>query len=145
MPGRPSPAGQMVPNGFSATLWNRERNATLGILWLRSAIAIDQLALSGIFEGGVIHGLRRGGGTMGRVDIQTVAVRIFLEHCLDPLGELVGVLPHVLRGDGVQRLIVRKRVTAFAAILVVRIDLGVTTIPCRNGPTGITGALGAHR
>ncbi|MNL09836.1 hypothetical protein D3C87_1306110 [compost metagenome] len=141
----PAPIQHMVPHGFGTVFRDRERDAAKGALGNGAGAAVDQFGAGGVFQRVVIHPLRRGGGATGLVHIDAIGVRETLEHFLGAIAEFAGVLRKVFRGDAEQRFVCGKRVGTLAALFERRIDLGVTTVPRRNGAVGIAGTLGAKR
>ncbi|MNZ44079.1 hypothetical protein D3C78_617010 [compost metagenome] len=110
-----------------------------------SGRSLDQLGVGRILQRIVIYPLRSSGGPVRRVNIKTIAVRIFFQHRLGAFAQLVGILTHVLRSDAEQRFFMGKWITALATILEAGINLGITAIPRRNSAVGIARALSAQR
>ncbi|MNF71643.1 hypothetical protein D3C84_535990 [compost metagenome] len=110
-----------------------------------SGRSLDQLGVGRILQRIVIYPLRSSGGTVRRVNIQTIAVRIFFQHRLGAFAQFIGILFHILRRDAEQRIFMGKRITSFASTLEAGINLGITAIPRRNSAVGIARALSAKR
>ena len=85
---------------------------------------------------------------MGRIHIHLESVPIGLQQLLVALGELVGVLAHVGRGDGVQRLVVGVRIGVMLARTEVReaglCGRGEAAVPGGDGAVGVARLLRAQ-
>ena len=66
-------------------------------------------AVVGVLLDGVADPVRKRKSRWLGIDVHLEGLRILLEQRLLAFGQLVGVLRHVLRGDGEQRLLVRVR------------------------------------
>ncbi|MNE11643.1 hypothetical protein D3C80_1044100 [compost metagenome] len=145
VPGRTPPTQQVVPHGFHAIGRDRERDAAGCAFGHGAGGAVHQLAAGGVGEGGVVHRLRSGSAAACRVDVETIAVRVLLQHGLDARRQLVGILRHVLRGDAQQPLVAGERIATLAAFLIGRVGLDVATGPGRNAAIRIAGPLATER
>ncbi|MCY1447425.1 hypothetical protein D9M71_640460 [compost metagenome] len=85
---------------------------------------------------------------VARIDRHPESVRIAFEQGFFAVGQVLGVLLHVLRGDDEQRLLVGIGVRvgrAGAAEFHVRRGAAPFAAPGRNTAVGVAGFLGAHR
>ncbi|MNE16570.1 hypothetical protein D3C80_1095190 [compost metagenome] len=106
----------MVEHHFGATLRNRERNPGTRALELEAACTTEP-GLGGVLHRVVQHELRKGHGTVGRIDIDA-EVGELLDQDLGAFGQLVAIGVYVLRIDGEQRLLTGERIGTNAGVLV---------------------------
>src|SRR3989344_2706999 len=101
-------AGDVVPDGFQAILWNRERVSLVEVL--QTVTALNHLGVDGVVlrssQNSIWHGCR----TMSWEHRHFETFRITLEHRQLTWGQLVFVLINVLRSDGEQRLLTWERI-----------------------------------
>ncbi|MNG11428.1 hypothetical protein D3C84_949720 [compost metagenome] len=81
---------------------------------------------------------------MGLVDIHPEGIRVLLQHRLGALGEVAGVLGHVLRGDRELRLLVLERIAAAPARHIAGGGCGQPAGPGRDGAVLVARLLGAE-
>ncbi|MNE29820.1 hypothetical protein D3C80_1233110 [compost metagenome] len=133
-----------IPEQFQAGLRNRERVGAGETL--QAEAIVDQLGRGGVLLEGLADPVREAEVAVAGVHRHLEGFRILLEQRLLPVAELVGVLLHVLRGDGEQRLFVGVGVfPELAGALVLDVVGGAQPLAgeLRNGPVGVAGLLGA--
>ena len=136
----------MVPDDLVAVLRDGEGVPIDGALQ-RFAIAAE-LGVHRVATRRLIDPLGIGEGPPRLVDRHLVAVRIHLEHGLLAFAQQIGVLLHVLRGDGIHRLVVGEGIAITRALALIAVgDLRwlQAAVPGGDGAVGVAGAGSADR
>ena len=136
-------AQQVIPDHLLPVLRQRKRDATGGAG--HAVAAVRQLGGPDVGLGGIINILRRGGAAAGRVHRHLVSGGVPGQERLVALGQVVGVLLGVGRGDGRAWLVGGERVGVMIARLVAGRRRGDATVPSGNGTGGVAGLLGSKR
>ncbi|MNZ91615.1 hypothetical protein D3C78_1106060 [compost metagenome] len=114
-----------------------------GAIAVRGEFGVERVLLDGLLQLRVQAEV-----AVARVDRHLEGVRIAFEQGFLAVGQVLGVLVHVLRGDDEQRLLVGVRVRVGGtgtAEFHVRWDAAPFAAPGRNAAIGVAGLLGAHR
>jgi hypothetical protein len=104
---------------------------------------VHRLGARGVLERVVVDELRRRRGAVRGIHIDA-EVGVLLHQGLHAVGELVGVLRHVLRVDRQHGLLVGVRVGPRVAVLVAGGCLDQAAVPGGNGARFVAGLLRAH-
>ncbi|MNV33626.1 hypothetical protein D3C71_1250000 [compost metagenome] len=137
-----TPQQLVVPLHFDTRFGDRERHPAIGSLD-DQAITFEG-RLSGIFQGVVIHPLRRCRCSPGGEYVNAESLRVVLEQLDHPVAEFVLVLGQVGGGDGVERLVLGKRIERPMPLLVTGWHGTVAAGPGRDAAVGIAGTFCSH-
>ncbi|MNJ50386.1 hypothetical protein D3C77_456580 [compost metagenome] len=134
--------GDVVPQRLDAILGNGKRHAAISVT--EPVTAFEQLRRGGVLESVVVQPLRCRAGAAAGVHRHLEGVGVAVEQRDLARTQLVLVLVQIGLGNGEQRFIRRERVQVMFARHIALRGLGETAVPGRDGPGGVTRALGAH-
>ncbi|MNH13655.1 hypothetical protein D3C79_732340 [compost metagenome] len=141
-----APLQGMVEHQLAAVLRDRERRGTPGVFGV--VVVILEFGSDGVFLDLVFQALIKAEVAVARVDRDLESIRVSLEQRLLAIGQVVGVLVHVLRIDHEQRFFrgVRIRVRrAGAGVFESWRQAAPFAGPGRDAAVGVAGFFGAHR
>ncbi|MNO67712.1 hypothetical protein D3C76_585220 [compost metagenome] len=136
----------VVPDQLIAVLRNREGRGAIGTD--HRVAAIGQFGVDGVVLDSLLDHLAEAEVAMRRVHRNAEGFRIALEHGALAVGEILGVLLHVLRCDLEQRLLIGVGIgigSARPAVVHVRRGAAPLAAPGGNAAVGVAGLFRAHR